>query len=467
MRAILNGPGRAWILAVSSAALGFGLCLSVSSAIAGEVPEPDPEAIERGRQAVVERGFLRAQWSDKAYREVSKYWDEPAPDPDEDPEGYARAFARYYGFHPAVVPNDGLPMGLKRSIRSDGKTPGVQVDCLICHGGSIGGESIVGLPNTQIDYETFILDMFRADGRLITPIPFTLNTARGTVNAGTMSIFLFSFRNPDLSMRTIPMPVDSRLPELDTPAWWTLKYKDVMYYDGRTPADSDRAGMQFLLAEKSLEEFKKLEPVFRDVHAYLNSIEAPKYPFPIDAEKAERGRALFKRHCSECHGTYGETVEFPGEIVPLETVGTDPARLEGLSERFVKLYNASWFAEHHPVSERLDGYQAPPLVGIWASAPYLHNGSVPTLHALLNSPTRPKRFTRPPSTDFEHYDKRNVGWRFEELGPPDKDAKPPSRHKAHFIYDTSRYGLGNGGHTFGDKLSEKQRYDLIEYLKTL
>ena len=42
-----------------------------------------------------------------------------------------------------------------------------------------------------------------------------------------------------------------------------------------------------------------------------------------------------------------------------------------------------------------------------------------------------------------------------------------SPHKAHFIYDTSRFGLGNRGHTFGDKLSEDQRMDLIEYLKTL
>ena len=42
-----------------------------------------------------------------------------------------------------------------------------------------------------------------------------------------------------------------------------------------------------------------------------------------------------------------------------------------------------------------------------------------------------------------------------------------SVHKAHFLYDTSRFGLGNRGHTFGDKLSEDQRMDLIEYLKTL
>ncbi len=460
MRAIIGGLSWAWVFAIA-----LGPCASLAAA--GERPELDPEAVERGRLAIVERGFLKAQWSDKAYREAGKFWDEPAPDPDKDPEGYARAFARHYGFSPPVVPNHGLPMGLKRSTMDDGTTRGFQVDCLVCHGGSIGGRGVVGMPNSQIDYETFFFDMYRADDRRAPLLPFILNTTRGTTNAGMMAIVLFSFRNPDLSPRVFPLPMGSNLPELDAPAWWTLKYKDVMYYDGRTPADSWRADMQFLLAEKSLAEFQELEPVFRDVHAYIKSIEPPKYPFPINAEKAERGRRVFKKHCAECHGTYdGGKVEFPGEIVPLDVVGTDPARLEGLSDLAINHFNATWFGEEHPVTLDREGYQAPPLVGIWASAPYLHNGSVPTLATLLNSPTRPKRFTRPPSTDFEHYDQRNVGWKFRELAPDD-DPKPKSPHQAHFLFDSSRYGLGNGGHTFGDKLSDDDRFDLIEYLKTL
>jgi mono/diheme cytochrome c family protein len=282
-----------------------------------------------------------------------------------------------------------------------------------------------------------------------------------------MSVVLLSFRNPDLSRRTFPVPMGSNLPELDAPPWWVLKHKTRMYYDGRTPAASARANMQFLLAEKSLAEFQELEPTFRDIQAYLLSIEPPKYPFPIDAARADRGRVVFEKTCSRCHGTYGATVSYPGKIVPLEVVGTDPARIRGMADRAVAHYNASWFAEIHPVQtdEEL-GYQAPPLDGIWASAPYLHNGSVPTLDALLNSPTRPGRFTRPPSTDFEHYDPQKVGWKFEEVADPPTEAKR-STHAAHFVYDTSRYGLGNGGHTFGDKLAEDDRADLIEYLKTL
>ena len=101
------------------------------------------------------------------------------------------------------------------------------------------------------------------------------------------------------------------------------------------------------------------------------------------------------------------------------------------------------------------GYQAPPLDGIWATAPYLHNGSVPTLHApaQLVRPA-PRGSRRPPSTDFAHYDRANVGWKFEAVAEPAARASPP--HEARFIFDTSRFGLGNGGHTFGDKLDGRR-----------
>ena len=99
------------------------------------------------------------------------------------------------------------------------------------------------------------------------------------------------------------------------------------------------------------------------------------------------------------------------------------------------------------------GYQAPPLDGIWATAPYLHNGSVPTLATLLKSSDRPTRFYRPPSTGFEHYDQANVGWKFEV--PSGSTDTPPSSEKSRSLFDSSRFGLGNGGHTFGDALSDR------------
>jgi hypothetical protein len=358
-------------------------------------------------------------------------------------------------------------MGLRWSRSRQGSKTGIQVDCLACHGGSIGGKSYVGLANSQVDYDLLFNDLFRADGRRPPLVPFVISTARGTTNAGMMAVGLLSVRNSDLSRRRFPLPLGANLPELDAPAWWTLKHKKTMYHDGRTPAESVRANMQFLLGEKTLEEFKVLEPTFRDIQSYLLRLEPPRYPFLIDAIRAERGRATFDKTCARCHGTYGSSRSYPSKIIPLDVIRTDPARLLGVSDRSVAHYNSTWFGELHPVKTERFGYQAPPLDGVWATAPYLHNGSVPTLHALLESSTRPRRFLRPPSTDFEHYDQENVGWKARLVSEQELTSTRRSAYEAHFIYDTSRFGLGNGGHTFGDKLSESERRDVIEYLKTL
>src|SRR5213075_1927755 len=109
------------------------------------------------------------------------------------------------------------------------------------------------------------------------------------------------------------------------------------------------------------------------------------------------------------------------------------------------------------------GYVAPPLDGIWATAPYLHNGSVPTLRALLDSSLRAKFFSR--SYDTSDYDRDAVGWRVTPQ--PTGQSSPPSGVHASYIYDTTVLGYGNGGHTFGDALTPDERDAVIEYLKTL
>ncbi len=149
-------------------------------------------------------------------------------------------------------------------------------------------------------------------------------------------------------------------------------------------------------------------------------------------------------------------------------IGTDPARARGLSDRLVAHFNKTWLGAEYPVKTERVGYQAPPLDGIWATAPYLHNGTVPTLHALLDSSSRPARFTRPASTDFSHYDNEHVGWKFTEVSAQDlASTARRSAFEAKFNVDTSRFGMSNGGHSFGDGLSEDERMDLIEYLKSL
>jgi hypothetical protein len=88
---------------------------------------------------------------------------------------------------------------------------------------------------------------------------------------------------------------------------------------------------------------------------------------------------------------------------------------------------------------------------VWATAPYLHNGSVPTLHdLLLPAKDRPKTFP----LGHRDYDPVKVGYTTPEGKPL-------------FLFDTSKIGNGNGGHEFGTNLGEADRVALIEYLKTL
>jgi hypothetical protein len=94
-----------------------------------------------------------------------------------------------------------------------------------------------------------------------------------------------------------------------------------------------------------------------------------------------------------------------------------------------------------------------PLDGLWLRAPYLHNGSVPNLRALLFPDQRPARFIRA----YDVYDWQNVG--FVSAGA---DAE-----REGVVYDTTLKGNSNAGHVYGQQLAAEQREDLLEYLKTL
>jgi hypothetical protein len=237
---------------------------------------------------------------------------------------------------------------------------------------------------------------------------------------------------------------------------------------GATDARSVRSIMQFMMHPLSLPgDFAKAEPQFKDILEYLLSIEPPKYPLPIDKNLAATGKVIFTENCAKCHGTYGEQWTYPNKIIPLDEIGTDPKRYHNINEKFGNAYNTSWFAKESPQGKKVQataGYQAPPLDGIWATAPYFHNGSVPTLAGVLNSKARPKAFTRSFRTEIKDYDAVNVGWKITETLPSLKNLNPYERRK---IYDTTQPGRGNGGHTYGDDLSDAERKALIEYLKTL
>ncbi|HZZ76911.1 MAG TPA: hypothetical protein VFE62_00245 [Gemmataceae bacterium] len=424
----------------------------------------DDDAIARGKKALEGRAFSPAPWSFAAYENVWKFWDGAGDKP---PENYDQAFRERYGMHAPPYENGRYPMGMRPGSLLLFK--GLTTDCMLCHGGSIMGKSYVGLGNSSLDIQAFFEDLNRAAG-IGRKLPHTFSNVRGTSEAGAMAVYLHSFRNPDLSLRLTDRhkwDLEDNLCE-DVPAWWLLKKKKTMYHTGSTNSRSVRSIMQFMLTpNNSLAVFEKEEPVFRDIQAYILSLEAPKYPYSVDAKLADAGRKLFTKNCAKCHGTYGADWTYPNKIIALKDIGTDPTRYHGLPAKLGEFYNESWFAQEKPEgckSLPTAGYLAPPLDGIWATAPYLHNGSVPTLYDVLNSKSRPKLFTRSYRTGETDYDKIKVGWKVQTL-----DAVPATKsaYEQRKFYDTTQPGRGNQGHTFGDHLTDAERYAIVEYLKTL
>jgi mono/diheme cytochrome c family protein len=441
-----------------------GATLILTFVFASPLSADEPSA-RRGYEALTKRSFNPAPWAPSAYDNAWKRWTPPLK---EKPANYDEAFRHYYGLHPAPFDNGKYPLGLREGLRLI--APGIASDCMLCHGGSILGRSYIGLGNSTLDIQALFQDLNHGSG-LGDKLPFTFSNVRGTSEAGAFAVFLHAFRNPDLSIRSKRQEFDLRddLCE-DVPAWWLLKKKQTMYHTGTTHARSVRSIMQFMLTPLNHRAvFEKEEATFRDIQAYLLALEPPVYPFAIDREQAKKGEALFRDNCAKCHGTYGEKWTYPNKVIPIKTIGTDATRLNGFDRRLGEFYNASWFAQEkgdgYKTTEAL-GYQAPPLDGVWATAPYFHNGSVPTLEGVLNSKARPKVFTRSFRTDADAFDRVHVGWKFKEVKADDLAEEMPAIERRK-IYDTTQPGRGNGGHTFGDQLTSDERRALIEYLKTL
>ena len=207
-----------------------------------------------------------------------------------------------------------------------------------------------------------------------------------------------------------------------------------------------------------------------EVDTVISHLRPPPYPYEIDRELAERGRALFYSRtmgCSRCHGVYDGrgNVEWPGVH---RDVGTDRARIEIVTAQFIDAFNTSPLAaEGSLVKSR--GYAATPLTGVWANYPYLHNGSVPTLYHLLGPESeRPRIFD---VRAARHFDRIRVGQR---MYSNPAHARLDEKELLHRFggdrnwFSTARPGSGNGGHDFWSRIqTDENRRALIEYLKTL
>lgn len=247
----------------------------------------------------------------------------------------------------------------------------------------------------------------------------------------------------------------------DFPAIWNQRPRQGMqlHWDGNNTMVEERNksaafGTGTTPPTINLDRIKRVED-------WLLDKKAPEYPYPVDRALAAKGAPIYKEYCANCHGANGVDFsgEYVGKVTPIAQIGTDRERLDSytydLAVNQSQLYTGyPWRFSHF---RKTYGYANAPLDGLWLRAPYLHNGSVPTLRDLLEpSSKRPKSFYR----GYDVYDPVNVG--FVTNVAEDRGRKM-------WLLDTSVRGNGNVGHegkAYGTELSAADKMALVEYLKT-
>lgn len=276
----------------------------------------------------------------------------------------------------------------------------------------------------------------------------------------------------------------------DIPSVWNQKARALAQWDGSVKMAFWRniAAQLPIVGDPSKVDLVNT----RLVANYLDGLPPAPYLFDVDMARALRGEALFKENCAACHAPGNAT------LYQFRDIGTDMNRAAVLNAPAFELFAAGFAASCHdpdflyrtPAGEEVrpcrmaggdvitarttpdtQGYMAEVLDGVWARAPYLHNGSVPTLYHLLVPPARPTAFLR----GSIRYDTDKVGYLWDPLDTGvAADAAPTL-----MLYDTRKDGHSAAGHdrnlVVGGKLRRLDwsgpQYadavkDLIEYLKT-
>ncbi|MCU1283121.1 MAG: uncharacterized protein JWM53_6667 [bacterium] len=387
--------------------------------------------------------------------------------------------------------NATLPYGQNAFTQPSGVEV-VTPNCLSCHAAKIAGKLVIGLgttsqdftqdPSSQIELAGMLLgagpekDEWRKFADRVEAVgPYAVALTTGVTAADNIAAVLFAHRDrATLAWSATPLldlPPPSQAPgvPVDVPPWWRMAKKNAMFYDGAGRGDQARIMMTAsTLCTDDVASAQAIDAYFGDVRAYILSLTAPPYPLAVDAALAARGQSVFEHTCSECHGSYGAGGTYPNLMIPVAEIGTDPTIASGaaqFADRFVQWFADSFYGQ----TARLDpeaAYYAPPLDGIWATAPYLHNGSVPSLATLLDSSQRPAYWRRRATDGLGNdFDGAIVGFAYDVVDHG-QDAEPDATLRRR-IYDTTKPGYGNGGHTYGDALAPDDRAALIEYLKTL
>jgi mono/diheme cytochrome c family protein len=408
-------------------------------------------------------------------------------------EGYAR-----FGFV-FETPTSVRPIGT--SIREQ-PIPLLGLNCAACHTGTVRDSAstparfVLGMPAHQLDAQAYLRFLFSVgqDPR------FNADTLLAAVHADNPNFSWFedllfryyiiprtqralqergqAFSWMDARPNFLPGRVDTfnpykqRLQErlgaasgfdisadktvgtADLPSLWNQRPREGMWlhWDGNNDSVDER-NRSATLGAGATEASLDGDSLVR-VHDWIDDLPPPQFPRDrINAERAQAGEQVWGAQCASCHAFGAAQV---GQVTPIEDVGTDRSRLDSFTPELARAM--AEFGKGYPWQfshfRKTSGYANMPLDGLWLRAPYLHNGSVPTLRDLLTAPEqRPKVFYR----GYDLYDYDNVG--FVTSGP---DAERAGQR-----FDTAVMGNGNAGHVYGTNLSQAERDALLEYLKTL
>lgn len=413
----------------------------------------------------------------------------PAICPDKIPaKGYAA-----YGF--IYEQGHDLPIGVTQRFRLGVHQVGL--NCAFCHTGTVRGapgeqaQIIPGMPAHQLDLQGFLAGLVSCslDPRLTAEnveqkvkesggsmsfmermlLPTTIQQVKSTTQDLANKIgFLLDTPTPwgrgrvdtfnpykaiQLNWDLRKLPPDELIGAADYPQLWNQKPREGMHlhFDGNNTSVAER-NLSAALGAGVVPTTVDYAALYR-VRDWILQLPPPKYPWTIDQAKADRGKPIYERECASCHSFGGAKV---GTVEPIQNVNTDPYRMNA----YTYIFSTNQWALYPESPQRVThfqktyGYANQPLDGAWARAPYLHNGSVPTMWDLLLDPKdRPKRFYR----GYDVYDKVNMG--FVTTGA--------EAEAAGTVYDTSLKGNGNMGHLWGVNLNNEQKWDLLEYMKTL
>ena len=397
-----------------------------------------------------------------------------------------------------------LPVGVSRRQRLG--LDEVGLNCAACHSGTVretpasAPQIVLGMPANRLDLQGFVQFVLECslDNRLTTDAIKERLPKKGGPSLFERALLQFGLVDRlkittlNLRNRLAPVLADSvpkwgrgrvdtfnpyksvqfnwdlgTLPpsELigasDYPSIWNQKPREGMHlhWDG----DNDSVDERNLSAALGA----GVTPVTVDhdnlkrVRDWIWTLPPPKYPYAIDQALASRGAPLYQQLCVNCHADNrfrdgvisGSRV---GQVEAIDAIRTDPYRLNSYTPAFASNQYSLYPDSPHRFTHfrKTNGYANHPLDGIWLRAPYLHNGSVPTLRDLLDPPeSRPKAFYR----GYDVYDQARLGFVSDVA---EADGQVFSR------YDTSVPGNGNTGHVYGTTLADEDKRAIVEYLKT-